>query len=129
MIDTTVVAKSLVFYNDKLLLLRRSKTDPRRPLEWDLPGGRVEETNPATAAARELQEEAGQQIDADTFQLVFTKTALRGDRNVCWLFYVVRSNSDAVTLSYEHDKYWWATSEEATEALTYEVQAEFLAHV
>ncbi len=27
----------------KILALRRSATDPRRPLTWDLPGGSIEE--------------------------------------------------------------------------------------
>ena len=42
--DSPKVAQKavLVRADGKILALRRSKTDPARPLTWDLPGGDVE---------------------------------------------------------------------------------------
>lgn len=49
----------------RVLLLRRSATDPRRPGTWDMPGGTVEfGEDPAVSAAREVREEAGLEIPA-----------------------------------------------------------------
>lgn len=112
---TKVIAKSLVFHGDKMLLVRRSKTAPHRALEWDLPGGMVEAGEDVSAgAARELAEETNLSISPEKLYLAHSFTALfGGNLNVVRLFFVGKSDSDAVRLSHEHDKYQWVTIDEA----------------
>lgn len=52
------VASCIIFDNDKILIIRRSNTDPWKPGWWDLPGGHVDPgESPIEAAAREALEE------------------------------------------------------------------------
>jgi ADP-ribose pyrophosphatase YjhB (NUDIX family) len=60
-ISTKVI---IVREDGKLLALRRSKTCPRRPFSWDLPGGDVEFGEELEASVkREIQEEAGVAVE------------------------------------------------------------------
>ena len=52
------VASCIIFDNDKILIIRRSNTDPWKPGWWDLPGGHVDPgESPIEAAVREALEE------------------------------------------------------------------------
>src|SRR4051812_2166768 len=75
---TKIIAKVLVINEDgQVLLVRRSKTDPNRPGDWDYPGGGVESGEDyAAAAARELLEEVGISTRASELQLVYTGTGV-----------------------------------------------------
>ncbi len=75
---TLIVAKAVIQHTDgNILLIRRSKTDPRRPLQWDLPGGWVndEEEDYISAVAREVEEETAIELSHNKFQLVYTFAA------------------------------------------------------
>jgi ADP-ribose pyrophosphatase YjhB (NUDIX family) len=96
----------------KILSLRRSKTDPTKPLSWDLPGGLVEEGEDLRASIlREVQEEAG--IQATNLEIldVFGHHTESGKYLIC-IGYVAQAISTDVTLSYEHDQYNWISKEE-----------------
>jgi len=97
----------------KILALRRSKTCPRRPLTWDLPGGDVEfGEDLAQSVIREIKEEAGLTIsDAILFDAVgFVSKA--GEYWVT-LGYLARVPQDApVVVSWEHDRFEWISREE-----------------
>jgi 8-oxo-dGTP pyrophosphatase MutT (NUDIX family) len=120
-VEQTVVAKVFVQnISGQLLLLQRSETDPRRPLQWDLPGGMVEQNEfVEQAAARETFEEAGLKIDPLQLKLVYTQSITYDDSTGV-------TTSDGVTLSYEHSAYQWASIEEALQILTYEIHHEAL---
>tara|TARA_R100001079_G_scaffold80971_1_gene44612 strand:+ start:269 stop:718 length:450 start_codon:yes stop_codon:yes gene_type:complete len=52
------VASCIIFDDDKVLIIRRSDTDPWKPGWWDLPGGNVDPGESAIeAAVREAKEE------------------------------------------------------------------------
>ena len=62
---TRIVQKAVVL-NDagEVLMLRRSKTDTRRPMQWDLPGGLREENEELLAGVeREITEETGLSVN------------------------------------------------------------------
>lgn len=131
-----VVAKALVFDNqDRLLLVRRSKTAPRRPLEWDLPGGFVDEDDESYqhACMREIAEETGVKIAHHHLRIVYAESAvdsLVGDpADITWLYFAGTSASNEVVLSYEHDQYAWVTPHEALEMIQYDRQKRALAHL
>ncbi len=62
--STKVLAKAILQAEDgTILLLKRSETDTRRPLQWDFPGGGVDDSEDFVAAAiREIKEEMGLDI-------------------------------------------------------------------
>ena len=128
--QTVVVAKAAVVHNGKILLIKRSETDERRPLEWDIPGGWVDEgEDVATAVVREIAEETGLVLPQSTTSLVYTHSAIVKDKNVNWIFFVVKSESESVVLSDEHVEFGWFTVQEALQAIDYDVQNNFIAHL
>lgn len=129
--DIVVVAKAIVVNDGKILLLRRSETDERRPLEWDVPGGH---TDPGEfieeAVVRETMEEAGLTIDPKQLKLVYTMTepakeGLSGN----WLFFVAPTNQTDVKISNEHVEYAWVELEKALEYITYDRQNKALRYI
>lgn len=125
---TDIVQKSLLFNSGgNILLLRRSDTDIRRPLQWDFPGGVLDPGETLEEGARrEIKEESG--IDVGTVSLFFARTegaewvTEKGDssqRNVVRLYYAAHTDDDAVTISHEHSEYCWATFEQALKLLEY----------
>jgi 8-oxo-dGTP pyrophosphatase MutT (NUDIX family) len=124
-----IIVKVLV-YNQKgeLLLVRRSETAPRRALEWDFPGGFVDETDESFqhAARRETEEETGLKVAKGHVHLAFTDSEIHefGDtvKDVSWLYFEATAENRDVQLSYEHDKSEWVTLEKAQQMITYDKQ-------
>ncbi len=125
------VAKAVLFNGDKVLTVRRSKTDPRRPLEWDLPGGIVEDGEEFNeACAREILEEVNIKVDPKKLHLAHAQTEMvEGKGNTSWLIYVGRINETKVELSFEHDKFQWVSLVEAIKLNYYERQLRALNHI
>jgi 8-oxo-dGTP diphosphatase len=132
---TVVVCKVVILNREgKLLALKRSETDERRPLQWDIPGGWAEEGEDfAVAAARETQEEAGIIIAPKKLQLVYTQHAIKQPKgqplNVIWLFFIGNVVSDSVELSSEHNEFQWMTLEEALQDFEYPLHHELFEHI
>jgi len=108
---TKIVAKTVVLNGDgEVLLLRRSRTDDRRPGEWDFPGGGIEPGEDlAAGAAREITEESGLTIEPSQLKLLYAATDLyeRYDESVSRLLFAGRIDTGDVQLSFEHDEYKW----------------------
>src|SRR5690348_9171884 len=113
---TLVVAK-VVLLNPagQILILQRSDIDVRRPGEWDVPGGHVDDHEFAEeAAARETREEAGIAVVSRDLQLVYAMTEpVADDVSVTWVFYLARTDKFEVVLSHEHIASKWVTIDEA----------------
>lgn len=55
--------KAFIVFNNKLLVVQKSKDDPNVPLKWEVPGGRMEEGEDVEShIKREVQEEVGLDI-------------------------------------------------------------------
>jgi bis(5'-nucleosidyl)-tetraphosphatase len=132
-----VVQKAIVKnLNGEILILRRSKSDVRRPLQWDLPGGfREPKEELLTSINREVLEETG--LSVQDLLPVFATTEVRswqdGDvkhtDNVTFIFYSAISRNKEVMLSYEHDKYQWLHIDEAMSMIEYSLHAKTLKHI
>lgn len=127
-----VVAKALLFdQNDRLLLIRRSETDSRRPLEWDVPGGQVDDSEDfIAAAARETKEETGIDVKVDDMGLVYTTCDFVPDHgNINWLFFMGKVDNKPAKLSSEHVDFAWMTLDDAISALEYPRQRKVLQYI
>lgn len=128
--ETFVVAKCLVVNAEgKILTLRRSKTDTRRPHQIDIPGGMVEPFEDAwTAVQRETLEETSVEIDHP--RLVFGMSDIAEERNGTWLVFVAHvKGTPPVKTSSEHDAYNWLDIQTALNQMVYERQRRMLEHV
>lgn len=106
-----VGVRSLVIYNRKTLLLKRS-THTRDKACWESPGGRVEFGEDLhTALRREIKEETGLD-NIHIEKLLYALTFVDTDIQEIGLMYLSYANSDKVTLSDEHTDFIWATKEQ-----------------
>jgi 8-oxo-dGTP pyrophosphatase MutT (NUDIX family) len=109
----------------KILLLLRSPSGTNGSTLWDIPRGRKRrEEDIAEALERELYEETGLQIDDREVQFVGANLSSSrisaGEIDAGLVLFVYRCKWDEipkVRLSPEHCDFWWATPEEAGEAL------------
>ena len=138
---TVVIQKAVVTNSSgQILALKRSDTDVRRPLQWDLPGGWLDENEThEKGLLREIFEETG--IDAGnivTPQLFYTETAIKTwqeglgalqQGNCVFLFYVVVTNSTEVVLSSEHVLFEWKSPEAALQDFEYDLHVRALKHL
>ena len=109
-------AASCCLFNeeDKLLIIRRSETDPWRPGWWDLPGGIVDAgEGPMEAAVREADEETGIAVDN------LVKVQVVAGRRLIRHYFTTKNWSGQVVFKrnpksdfIEHDDYKWVTIEE-----------------
>lgn len=134
---TRIVQKAVLLNSDEeILLVRRSKTDIRRPLQWDFPGGIVEKGETLEdSIKREVQEETA--IKAESLSPFFSKTENRnwkddnGDyiENVVFIFYTGKIPRSEPKLSFEHDKYLWTDLKDAAAKIHYPLHKEVLDHL
>jgi 8-oxo-dGTP diphosphatase len=133
LIKQGVIAKAVVFDDHgRILLVRRSKTAPRRPLEWDLPGGFVDNDDGSyrEACLRELAEEAGIKDLNGVARLGYAESDFEKSKfDMTWLYFTVQASNAEVKLSYEHDTFEWVTLKHAEELISYDRQLRALAYI
>lgn len=113
MATADVVMKAILYREDgRLLALRRSKTAPIRPLEWDLPGGELELGEDANEGIlREIKEETALPVE-DLQPLHIISRMTKSGKFGLTICYTARSLSHDVALSFEHDQFRWIPPEE-----------------
>ena len=112
------VASCIVFDNkDRILIIKRSKTDDWKPGWWDIPGGHMEEGEiPVEGAIRETDEESGltvrNLVQVETKQFPDIIKHFFATRNYDGEVYL-RPNHE--TGEIEHDEYRWVSIEQLKE--------------
>ncbi len=101
--------RALIYFKNKLLILKRSEIDGDNSGLWDLPGGAIENNEDVfTAIKREVLEETGIKSSAisikDLHGLFLGK--LNG-KKLSILFFSCKSKTQKVKLSPEHSEYLW----------------------
>lgn len=127
----TVSKVVLTNESGEILLLRRSAASKRRALEWDIPGGHVDDGESALEAAiRETSEEAGIPLRPEGLALVYGMTEMADETtSVTWLFYRARTDAAEVILSHEHCESVWKPLTEAVELIDYDRQKKALNYI
>ncbi len=133
-ISTDIIEKAIILKGEgKMLLLRRSKTDTRRPLQWDLPGGLCEEGETLEEGVlREIVEETGLKVTG--LRPIYTKSEIRewktNKKNAVFIFYKAYVVSDKeVVVSDEHDEFRWLSLKDALELLDYYLHKDLLNYI
>lgn len=101
----------------KILLLQRTHRSDFLPGVWEVPSGRMKQFEELEEAlGRELFEETGIQ----GFEIVkpltvshFYRGEKTAEQEIVLIVYWVRTETEAVTISAEHDDYQWASPENA----------------
>jgi mutator protein MutT len=99
---------AIINAQNKILLVRRSKTAEWMPLHYCLPGGHVEKgEKPIDAAKREAYEETGIELNKNNMKL---ETIEENNGFINYIF-VSHITSTKVNLNLEHDEYIWCSLE------------------
>ena len=107
-----IAVKGLVIYENKLLLIKRSKQARGEYSIWEGPGGRLEfgET-PLDTLKREIREETCLRVHC--IELLSAWNFFKDENTeIIGLTYLCRAKNDQVILSKEHDQYAWVSPEE-----------------
>lgn len=104
----SVACATMVFQNNKVLLLKRGNTAPWMPNKWNLPGGTLDSgENAVECAKREALEETG--LVLGDLKLINT---ISQDWGTFYLFLCQEYNGD-LKLTWENSEYGWFTIQDA----------------
>lgn len=113
--------KTIIRNNNRILILKVEKGSKNY---WDLPGGRVQiNEDVETTARREVLEETGIALLSNMCHIGMITSSIRIPINnektvgLIFSFYSGDVESDAVTISSEHQQYEWVSYQQAKERL------------
>lgn len=116
-LQVKILTKNIIVNREgKILALKRSDTDMRRPGAWDMPGGGKDMGEDIyDSARREIEEESG--LVAKALQVVYVESGMGfiDGKDVLALCFVCQDWSGEVKLSDEHVEYAWVTPQEFLE--------------
>lgn len=106
-----VTVKALLFYNNKFLIVKRSKISQKEYGFWEFPGGRLEfSEDPKEGLIREIKEEVS--IDATIVFPVSVWDHVKKNDHIVGITFLAKACSDKIVLSDEHSEYKWISKEE-----------------
>lgn len=113
-----IIVKSIIFNRDlgKVLLIQRSGNDPTGANTWENAGGNIEYGEiPEEAMKREIREETG--ITEIIIERVAYVTLVNAEEPYLIIAYLCEAQTEAVTLSNEHQAFIWADKDECRNML------------
>lgn len=112
-----VATKSIILYERKALILKRSNYIEIGKGNWEFAGGGLrfgEELH--EGLHREIKEETGLRVTVDKLLYAITRL-VSPERQIVGLTYLSHANSNEVILSEEHTEYIWATKKQLCEII------------
>jgi 8-oxo-dGTP diphosphatase len=110
--DIRFATKGVVFKDDKVLVLIRSKKDRFRPGEKDFPGGKIEfGEEPDKGLLREVKEESGLDVKLIGPARCWSAMDKPMGCQVVGASYLCEWKKGDVKLSEEHSSFHWVTAE------------------
>jgi 8-oxo-dGTP diphosphatase len=101
-------AHVVLFKDDKVLILRRSKTDNWMPGHYGLPGGKVEPNETITDA---LSRECKEEVSINVLPKDFIFLSKVSNENEHAFFYATKFSGEP-KLDFEHDDFQWVKPKE-----------------
>ena len=112
-----VALKGLIFRNGQLLIVKRAQNDEIGAGTWETVGGQMEFGEDfEMALKREFLEEVGLEVKVKSL-LYATTFYTAKTRQLVLLTFQCENISNTITLSSEHEKFMWATKDQALELL------------
>ena len=106
MSNIRVAAKALIIKDDKVLILQRKRPSPDAKIEWDIPGGGIEQGESFEQALhRELKEEVN--VNGEIFDIIRAWNCLDENKMRYGVTFAVHYISGNILLSEEHEDYHW----------------------
>ena len=121
-----VASKSLILFNRRALIIKRSKYAGGSENEWEIAGGGLQfGEDLIDGLRREIKEEVGLSVHVD--RLLYAMTGMVSpQRQIVGLTYLSYADFDTVTLSHEHTDFLWATRKQLLEMLNKPMLDDFI---
>ena len=113
-----VALKAIIKHNGKYLIVKRAANDEVAANLWEFPGGKIEFNEDLyTGLKREVIEETGLNVKIGNL-LYATTFKTHPHRQLVVISYLCAVDSDAVTLSAEHNDYAWVSKAQLRDMLS-----------
>ncbi len=123
-----IIVKGILLNRKKgrILLLKRTATDPVDPNEWENAGGKLEQGETLEIAVkREIKEETG--LEARVCGLAYL-IYVQKTQPYLLIVYLCETDMEDVVISYEHQDFIWADKELCMKLLKGGIKKDFIKH-
>jgi 8-oxo-dGTP diphosphatase len=102
-----ISTSAFIINEERVLLVKRSKTEDPFPEHWELPGGKLEFGEiPEIGLKREVKEEVGIEVKIKNPYSVFSY--IHNEKHYVDIQFFCCALSNTIKLSHEHTEYLWA---------------------